>query len=90
MTFETYTYKEECWGQMLTVEEYDLEEEETDEVFNILKKMIEKGEDTIPETILVTAHDRNYNELDFEINVDEWITRKQKKELQNLIDSYVE
>jgi F0F1-type ATP synthase delta subunit len=91
MRFETHTYKEEVWGAMLPVEECNLEEEEVDEVFNILKKMIEnEGMDTIPETIEVTAHDRNYNELDFEIDVDEWITKKQKKELQNLIDSYVE
>jgi hypothetical protein len=90
MRFETHKYTEEVWGAMLPVEEYELFEEEPNEIFNIVKNMIDKGCDEIPETILVTAHDRCWNELEFKINIDEYISEKQKKDLEAFLNIHLE
>ena len=97
MTFSKSCWKGEYWGAKFTQCDYEVEEEYPGEVFDIIKKLIEEEDyDYIPETLDVTAVKcldqdcERYEERDFEINVRDYLSDEEYKELEELLESYLD
>jgi len=97
MTFSKSCWRGEYWGAKFTQCDYEVEEEYDGEVFDIIKKLIEEEDyDYIPTTLDVTAVKcldqdcERYEEREFEINVRDYLSDEEYKELEELLESYLE
>jgi len=97
MTFKKICCSDEFWGAKITYCNYEVEEEYPGEVYDMIKKGIEEdGWDHIPETLEVTAIKcldadcERYEESDFEISVWEYLSDEEYKELEKLLESYLD
>jgi hypothetical protein len=86
MYYEATSYMDEFWGAKVTDYEYELFEDYTGEVFDLVKQKIdEELWDEIPETIEVEVNGSQGTKT-FEIDVYEWLSDREIKELEDYIN----